>query len=73
MILQGNNISRIKSRDTRPRNIIALQNHLSKYDWQMLLREKDVSAAMDKFHKVLQYEIDLWYTRNHEIIEIKEC
>ena len=49
----------IKSRDTRLRNITALQNHLSKYDWQTLLREKDVSAAMDKFHKVLQYEIDL--------------
>ena len=61
----------IKSRDTRPRNITALPNHLSKYDWQMLLKGKDVSASMDKFHKVLQYEIDLCIPETTRLLKSK--
>ena len=66
-----NKAIQIKSRDTRPRNITALQNHLSKYDWQTLLREKDVSAAMDKLHKVLQYEIDLSIPETTRLLKSK--
>ena len=63
----------IKSRDTCLRNITALQNNLSKYDWQTLLREKekDVSVAMDKFHKVLQYEIDLCIPETTRVLNSK--
>ena len=61
----------IKSRDIRPRNITALQNHLSKYDWQTLLKGKDVLASMDKFHKVLQYEIDLCIPETTRLLKTK--
>ena len=49
----------ITSRDTRPKNMIALQEHLCKYNWDVLLNGKDANEAMTTFNDILSSEIDL--------------
>ena len=49
----------ITSRDTRPRNIAALKEHLSAYDWTGLLNHSDVDVNVDILNNVLQLETEL--------------
>ena len=54
----GNDSIQITSRDTRPRNLTALKNHLSNYDWMELLSTPDINSAMRNLHTTLQKEVD---------------
>ena len=55
----GKDPIQITSRDTRPKNMNALKNHLLNYDWQTLLSSTDPNASMSKFHNIVQSELDL--------------
>ena len=48
----------ITSRDTRPRNITALKEHLNAYDWSGLLNNTDVDVNADTLNRVLQFETE---------------
>ena len=49
----------ITSRDTRPRNLSALKNHLQSYDWSTNLAGKDVNHCMTKLQNKVTSEMDL--------------
>ena len=55
----GRDPIQITSRDTRSRNMTALKQHLSNYDWQSLLPTTNPNMAMNKFHQIIQREIEL--------------
>ena len=55
----GKDPIQITSRDTRPKNMTALKNHLLNYDWQTLLSSTDPNASMNKFHNIIQSELNL--------------
>ena len=60
----GKDLVQITSRDTRPRNLTALMEHLQNYDWPKLLAVPDINTAMTNFHNILQKEVD------HCILEV---
>ena len=49
----------ITSRDTRPRNIRALKEHLNTYDWPGLLNSPNVDVNVDTLSNVLNFETEL--------------
>ena len=54
----GKDPVQITSRDTRPRNLTALKNHLCSYDWMKVLSTSDINTAMSNLHTILQKEVD---------------
>ena len=48
----------ITSRDTRPKNIAALKNHLQSYDWPTLLSSPSLDGNMETLNNVIQREMD---------------
>ena len=49
----------ITSRDTRPRNIAALKEHLNTYDWTGLLNSPDIDVNVGTLSNVLHFETEL--------------
>ena len=54
----GKDPVKIKSRDTRPRNMAALKTRLHAHDWKTLLSTPDVNSAMTRLHDTIHSEID---------------
>ena len=48
----------ITSRDTRPKNIAALKDHLQSYDWPALLNSTSLDRNMETLDNVIQMEMD---------------
>ena len=48
----------ITSRDTRPRNIALLKEHLSNYNWSELLNNRSVNVNMETLDNLLQLEFE---------------
>ena len=48
----------ITSRDTRPRNIVVLKEHLSNYNWSDLLNNVSLDVNMETLDNLLQLEFE---------------
>ena len=48
----------ITSRDTHPRNITALKDHLKKYNWAVVLNSTSLDTNMETLDNVIQTELD---------------
>ena len=61
----------ITSRDTSPKNMKALHEHLCNYQWDMLLNGKNVNDAMITFNDILSYEIDLCIPERTRLVQAR--
>ena len=61
----------ITSRDTRPKNMKALHEHLSNYQWDTLLSGKTVNDAMSIFNDILCREIDLCIPERTRLVQAR--
>ena len=62
----------ITSRDTRPKNMTALKNHLLNYDWQTMLKCTDPNVSMNRFHEIIQSELDLCIPESTRIVRRRQ-
>ena len=61
----------ITSRDTRPKNMAALHEHLAKYNWEVLLNGKDVNESMTILNDILSSEIDLCIPERTRVLKAR--
>ena len=61
----------ITSRDTRPKNMKALNEHLCTYQWDNLLHGKNANDAMNSFNDILSCEIDLCIPERTRLVQAR--
>ena len=62
----------IQTRDTQPKNLKALITHLDSYDWPMTLKTDSSNIGMQRFHDILQTELDICIPEHTRKIKVNK-